>query len=100
MAERLGGIKVSRTPRACSVYGDILAFADRIGNICFWNWREQSSARIFVVGWPPVKGVSPRLYFSMLTTLTPVLNDQRKSCSLHRTSWQYLTPPHPLSPCS
>ncbi|KAG8908531.1 hypothetical protein FRB99_005891 [Tulasnella sp. 403] len=53
---RMSGLKVERSPRACSVFGETLAFADRLGNIVFWNWREQSSARIFVPGWPPTKG--------------------------------------------
>ncbi|KAG9039190.1 hypothetical protein FRB95_011775 [Tulasnella sp. JGI-2019a] len=69
--ERLGGIKLARSPRACSVYGDLLAFADRLGNMCFWNWREQSSARIFVVGWPPVKGKIMLLAPHLLAVFNP-----------------------------
>ncbi|KAG8885703.1 hypothetical protein FRB97_000146 [Tulasnella sp. 331] len=71
IVERLGGIKVARSPRACSVHGDLLAFADRIGNMCFWNWREQSSARIFVVGWPPAKGKIMLLAPHLLAVFNP-----------------------------
>ncbi|KAG8963420.1 hypothetical protein FRC03_003009 [Tulasnella sp. 419] len=77
--EQAGGIKVSRTPRACTVHGNILAFADRAGNILFWDFIENSSSSIQVQGWPATKGK----LLLVSNELVAVFNPASSTFSIH-----------------
>lgn len=76
-ATRVAGFKSERTPRACAVYGNVLAFADRLGHVTFWNWMEQLSATMILGQWQPHKGVST--WFSYGPDYSPIILSIRNS---------------------
>lgn len=48
---RMGTICLNRTPQSCSIFGSVVASADRTGSVTFWDWKKGTAATMTIDGW-------------------------------------------------